>query len=201
MLYVEVTDKLSDIRKFVDIVKKNGGNIGCILVFQGVVRGESKGRKVEKLYYEAQEKIAEDKLREISEDIRERYGVLDVAIEHKIGEAGVGEEVLNIVISSQHRVEGLYALEELIDRLKVEVPIWKKEITDKGEHWITESKPKKVMLVIDGKKVPINPFVSEILSKVILAMISTLKGVDILGDERIVVKVYRNTETHNSCDR
>jgi molybdopterin synthase catalytic subunit len=57
-------------------------------------------------------------------------------VEHKIGSAEAGEDTVYAVVASKHRDEGFKSLIELIERLKHAVPIWKKEITEKGSRWI-----------------------------------------------------------------
>ncbi len=110
--------------------------IGCILTFTGVVRGVAKdGSKVLRLEYEAYPEAAEAKLKEIAEDLKRIPGVVDVRIHHFVGSLEVGEEIVHIVVAAEHREEGFKALREAIERLKAEVPIWKKEYTEEGSYW------------------------------------------------------------------
>lgn len=127
------------IQELIDEVKRNpqAYRIGCILTFTGVVRGIAEdGSKVSKLEYEAYVEAANSKLEEIAEDLKKIPGVVDVKIHHFIGSLSVGEDSVFIVVASEHREEGFKALREAIERLKTEVPIWKKEHTDKGSYWI-----------------------------------------------------------------
>jgi molybdopterin synthase catalytic subunit len=111
--------------------------IGCILTFTGVVRGVAKdGSKVLRLEYEAYPEAAEAKLEEIAEDLRRIPGVVDVRIHHFVGSLEVGEETVYVVVAAEHREEGFKALREAVERLKAEVPIWKKEHTEEGSYWV-----------------------------------------------------------------
>jgi len=111
--------------------------IGCILTFTGVVRGVARdGSKVLRLEYEAYPEIAEAKLEEIAEDLKRIPGIVDVRIHHFVGSLEVGEETVYVVVAAEHREEGFKALREAVERLKAEVPIWKKECTEEGSYWI-----------------------------------------------------------------
>ena len=111
--------------------------IGCILTFTGVVRGVAKdGSKVLRLEYEAYLEAAEAKLEEIAEDLKRIPGVVDVRIHHFVGSLEVGEETVYVVVAAEHREEGFKALREAVERLKAEVPIWKKEQTEKDSYWV-----------------------------------------------------------------
>jgi len=201
-LRIHIGHDLSRLENLIEQVKKNSRNVGAVVVFIGVVR--EKGRnssKVIKLHYESQTEIARSVLNKLAEEIREKYGLLDIAIEHRIGDVGVGENTLYILCASEHRREAIMAMEETLERLKTEVPIWKKEITDSGESWIREARPQEIEVIIDGKPIPLNPFVRKILSRTILAMLSTLRGVDIQGNERLVLKVFRYAEDDSGSSR
>ncbi|MDH5815216.1 MAG: molybdenum cofactor biosynthesis protein MoaE [Candidatus Nezhaarchaeota archaeon] len=111
--------------------------IGCILTFTGVVRGiASNGSEVVKLEYEAYDEAARLKLEEIVRDLKKIQGIVDVRIHHFVGSLSVGEDIVYIVVAAEHREEGFNALREAIERLKSEVPIWKKEHTVSSSYWV-----------------------------------------------------------------
>ena len=110
--------------------------IGAVVTFVGVVRGETDGREVHHLEYEAYPEMAEDKLRQIGDEMRARWRtVREVAIVHRVGQLQIGETAVVIAISAAHRPELFDALHYAIDRLKEIVPIWKKEVWADGEEW------------------------------------------------------------------
>ncbi|MEM0083396.1 MAG: molybdenum cofactor biosynthesis protein MoaE, partial [Candidatus Nezhaarchaeales archaeon] len=110
---------------------------GCILTFTGVVRGiASNGSEVVKLEYEAYDEAARLKLEEIVRDLKKIQGIVDVRIHHFVGSLSVGEDIVYIVVAAEHREEGFNALREAIERLKSEVPIWKKEHTVSSSYWV-----------------------------------------------------------------
>ena len=118
---------------------KSSQDVGAIVVFVGSVRGTREKERVLRLYYEAEVDLANEALMRIAADLREKYGITDAIVEHRVGTVEVGEQTMQAVIASKHREEGFQALVELVNRVKHEVPIWKKEITDKGSYWIENS--------------------------------------------------------------
>ena len=109
---------------------------GAIATFLGTTRIESRGRTVVHLEYEAYEGMAEQVMTELAEALTSRYDLCKVAITHRIGRVGIGEASVAIAVSAPHREHALAACKEAIDTLKVDVPLWKKEIYEDGEEWI-----------------------------------------------------------------
>jgi molybdopterin synthase catalytic subunit/molybdopterin converting factor small subunit len=109
---------------------------GAIATFLGTTRIESRGRTVVHLEYEAYEGMAEQVMAEIAEALTSRYDLCKIAITHRIGRVGIGEASVAIAVSAPHREHALAACKEAIDTLKVDVPLWKKEIYEDGEEWI-----------------------------------------------------------------
>jgi molybdopterin synthase catalytic subunit len=134
---VRILENLSSLNSLIDEIKGSSDDVGAITIFIGVVRGKNAGgEKVLRLEYEAYVEAATKVLENIISDIKGKYGILDAVVEHKIGPAEAGEDTVYAVVASKHRDEGFKSLIELIERLKHEVPIWKKEVTEKGSRWI-----------------------------------------------------------------
>lgn len=115
---------------------------GAVLVFTGVVRNHDAGRRVERLGYEAYEDMAVSMLTKICEQTREQVGVSDIAVVHRIGELAIGETSVAIAVAAPHRDEAYRASRQIIERLKREVPIWKRErYTDGEEEWLEGTAP------------------------------------------------------------
>lgn len=122
--------------QFKDTLGKEAGAIGSFL---GVVRGESKtGEKVKGLHFESSEQ-AEIKLKEIASDAGETDGILEVAIYHVVDDLKPGECILCVLVGGKHRKEVFKVLPQIVDRIKTEPQIWKKEITENSEYWIRET--------------------------------------------------------------
>ena len=116
-----------------EAVRQDGD--GAVATFAGVVRDQSLGRETEHLVYDAYRPMAERKMQEIGEEIRQKWEVDRVGILHRVGRLEIGEISVLIAISSPHRKASLEACHYAIDRLKETVPIWKKEIWTDGEAW------------------------------------------------------------------
>jgi molybdopterin synthase catalytic subunit len=111
--------------------------VGGIVLFSGVVRDETGGRRVKYLEYEAHAPMAVAKMREIAAAVRERWpGVRRVALVHRIGRLEIGESSVMIAVASPHRHEAFEACHFAIDTLKATVPVWKMEYFEDGEVWV-----------------------------------------------------------------
>ena len=109
---------------------------GTVLTFVGVVRNTSNGKQVSYLEYEAYPEMAEAKLEEIAADVRARWGVERMAMWHRVGRLEIGEPSVVIAVAAPHRAEAFAACRHAIERLKAEVPIWKKEVGPDGAEWL-----------------------------------------------------------------
>jgi molybdopterin synthase catalytic subunit len=107
-----------------------------VVTFTGVVRGQSRGRRIVRLEYEAYRPMAERTLAEIGDAIRRELPGVRLAMVHRVGRLAVGELAVVIAASAPHRAAAFDACRAAIDRLKQSVPIWKKEIADDGAEWI-----------------------------------------------------------------
>jgi molybdopterin synthase catalytic subunit len=108
---------------------------GAVVVFDGIVRNHTRGRKTLYLDYEAYEEMAEKQMRELAAEALERFGVRQVIMVHRLGRLEVGETSVLIVVASAHRAQAFEACRWLIDTLKQTVPIWKKETFVDGAVW------------------------------------------------------------------
>ncbi|RLF11805.1 MAG: molybdenum cofactor biosynthesis protein MoaE [Thermoprotei archaeon] len=130
--------KLQDL---VEAVKSSEGfsECGAIVAFNGVVRGVGHdGSKVLKLCYEAYEEAALQSLKAIRQKILTgNPEVKELVIYHVIDELESGEDTVFIVAAGMHRKETFKAVLEALEMVKTEAAIWKKEVTVKGEAWIT----------------------------------------------------------------
>ncbi|MSP59023.1 MAG: molybdopterin converting factor subunit 1 [Myxococcales bacterium] len=129
-----VRDAPLDLNEVVRQVAHEGA--GGIVTFTGIVRRESQGKRVVRLEYEAYQAMAEERLRAITASLEQAHPGTRVAIVHRVGKLVVGDLAVVIAASAPHRAEAFAACRDAIERLKVEVPIWKKEIGEQGEEWV-----------------------------------------------------------------
>jgi len=111
------------------------GEDGAVVVFDGMVRNHSRGRRTLYLEYEAYEKMALDALEALATEAKTRFEVRDCAIAHRLGRLEIGESSVLIVVASAHRAAAFEACRWIIDTLKRTVPIWKKEHFADGAVW------------------------------------------------------------------
>jgi molybdopterin synthase catalytic subunit len=113
---------------------------GAIATFTGRVRAKESedDARTRYLEFEKYEGVAERRMRTIAEDLEERDGVLDVRLHHRTGRIPDGEDIVFVVVLAGHRREAFRTVEDGIDRLKDEVPLFKKEATDADTFWVHE---------------------------------------------------------------
>jgi molybdopterin synthase catalytic subunit len=123
------------------------GEDGAVVVFDGIVRNNTRGRQTLYLDYEAYEGMAEKQIRELAAEACAKFAVRHVAIVHRLGRLQIGETSVLIVVASAHRAAAYEASRWLIDTLKKTVPIWKKETFADGAVW-ADGEPFPIQLSI-----------------------------------------------------
>jgi molybdopterin synthase catalytic subunit len=111
------------------------GEDGAVVVFDGIVRNHSRGRRTLYLEYEAYEKMALAALEALAAEAKTRFEVRDCAVVHRLGRLEIGESSVLIVVASAHRAAAFDACRWIIDSMKRSVPIWKKEHFTDGAVW------------------------------------------------------------------
>jgi molybdopterin synthase catalytic subunit len=127
------------VREEIDLrdIKKNleDPSDGAAILFEGVVRNNTRGRRTLYLDYEAYEPMALNEMEKLAQAALERFKVRDVCLVHRLGRLQIGETSVVIGVGSAHRVAAFEACRWLIDSLKKTVPIWKKEYFEDGAVW------------------------------------------------------------------
>jgi MoaE-MoaD fusion protein len=131
--YPQITREPIDTQQVLDSIKRPED--GAAVVFEGIVRNNTRGRKTLYLDYEAYEEMALKKMEVLVSEAIERNRVRDVAIVHRLGRLQIGETSVVIVVASAHRAAAFEACRWLIDTLKRTIPIWKKEYFEDGAVW------------------------------------------------------------------
>lgn len=103
-----------------------GEGAGARVEFTGVVRGTESGERISALRYEAYRPMAENQMRKILEDLGREHPILRARVVHRIGEVPVGEAAIYIRIEAVHRAEAFAVAAAFMDRMKRDVPIWKR---------------------------------------------------------------------------
>jgi molybdopterin synthase catalytic subunit len=110
---------------------------GATVLFLGTVRDHSEGRDgVTHLLYEAYIEHVEARIREICDEAAEKWPVLALAVEHRVGRVDLGRPSVAVAVSTAHRGDAFDVGEYIIDELKLRAPIWKQENWPGGQEWI-----------------------------------------------------------------
>ena len=126
--HARVTDEPLVVERLTELVGRPAA--GAIVSFQGTTRD------VERLEYEAYREMAEQRMASIVREAIERHGLEAAAAEHRVGAVPLGEASVVVAASAAHRDEAFAGAREIIDRIKAEAPIWKKEIDRGSEGWV-----------------------------------------------------------------
>jgi molybdopterin synthase catalytic subunit len=117
------------------VTEIKAGADGAVCVFDGIVRNNTRGRQTLHLDYESYESMALDQMHALAAEALTKFAVRDIALIHRLGRLLVGETSVLIVVASAHRGAAFDACRWLIDTLKKQVPIWKKEQFIDGAIW------------------------------------------------------------------
>jgi molybdopterin synthase catalytic subunit len=112
------------------------GDSGAVVIFDGVARDNTKGRKTLHLEYEGYIPMALKTIEQIGREVHEQWSINRIGIIHRLGRIEIKESSVVIVVTSAHRKVAFEACQYAIDRLKKIVPIWKKEYFEDGAVWV-----------------------------------------------------------------
>lgn len=133
-----------DFNEIVSSLSSKNPEVGALLMFVGFVKGVVDGKEVFELEYTAIEDMALKTLEKIARESAQKYGLKSVLILHRVGKVRRGDVTLVIAAVSTTRKNATRAVEEMLERVKHEVPIFKLERRSDGEYWV----------VGDGRRIP-----------------------------------------------
>ncbi|HYG04754.1 MAG TPA: molybdenum cofactor biosynthesis protein MoaE [Chryseosolibacter sp.] len=140
---IKLTEKAIDVQKVIDTASSL--NAGAVNVFIGTVRNNAHGKTVLWLEYEAYEPMAIAEIKKIVDEASHRWPLLGWGVSHRIGTLKPGEVSVAVAVSTPHRADSFAACEFIIDTIKQSVPIWKKEVFEDGETWVS-ARPETAMV-------------------------------------------------------
>lgn len=111
---------------------------GGVVTFIGKVRDHSRGHAIDHLEYEAYAPMALKVMRRIAAEVEAEVGDASVAVHHRLGRLAIGEAAVVIAAAAPHRAEAFAACRAVIERLKQDVPIWKREVAVDGTTWVVQ---------------------------------------------------------------
>ncbi|NRA61504.1 MAG: molybdopterin synthase catalytic subunit MoaE [Psychrobium sp.] len=110
---------------------------GAVVSFLGRVRNKNLGQQVTALFLEHYPQMTEKSLQQIVQRAQQRWQLGRICIIHRVGLLAVGEKIVMVAVTSQHRSDAFEATQFIMDFLKVEAPFWKKEVCEEGEKWLS----------------------------------------------------------------
>jgi molybdopterin synthase catalytic subunit len=132
---IEITDQPIDVLKVIEAASLS--EAGAINTFIGTVRNQTSGKKVLRLEYEAYEPMAISEIKKIINQANDTWKLLGYAVSHRIGVLNTGEIAVVVAVSTAHRKASFEACQFIIDNLKQTVPIWKREVFEDGDQWVS----------------------------------------------------------------
>ena len=118
---------------FEELIQKTDDRAGAVVSFLGLVRNHNLGEGVKYLEYEAYDALANKIISQILTDAIEKWNLHEAFCEHRVGKVNIGESAVVVITQSSHRKEAYEANQYIINRVKAEAPIWKKEFFSSGK--------------------------------------------------------------------
>ena len=134
-MYVSVQKEFFDFSAEIKNFSETLGNIGAIVTFTGIVRGQ-KSKTLDYMFIEHYPGMTETQIKLIVEDAFKRWKICDVLVIHRYGKLEPGEPIMMVATAAEHRREAFEAAEYLMDYLKSRAPFWKKEVLNGEENWV-----------------------------------------------------------------
>jgi len=122
--------------EWTEFLRRIEGKGGAVVSFSGIVREFNRDSKVEELYLEHYPEMTEQSIHQILGQAHEKWELLDTLVIHRVGRIKSREQIVVVLVGSEHRAEAFSACEFIIDFLKTDTILWKKEIRHDGSSWI-----------------------------------------------------------------
>lgn len=135
MIDIKITDHTLSITECLSLARDMSS--GGVATFIGTVRNVTKNKPVVRLEYECYRSMAEKEIRKVVDQAISRFSVRNIVVHHRTGILYPGDAAVMIVVSDGHRDAVFDACRYVIDTIKQTVPIWKKEIFEDGEEWVS----------------------------------------------------------------
>jgi len=110
--------------------------IGAIVQFVGLMRDMNDGDTVSNMFLEHYPGMTEKSLETIVDEAQQRWPLIGVRLIHRVGELTPSDQIVMVAVASAHRQAAFEACDFIMDYLKTRAPLWKKELTDKGNRWV-----------------------------------------------------------------
>ena len=125
-----------DVSAEIATLRRGNAKVGAVASFVGVVRDVNEGDAVAGMTLEHYPEMTERAIAEIIDQARGRWNVIEALVIHRVGALKPLDQIVLVVVASEHRGDAFAACEFIMDYLKTRAPFWKKENTDKGARWV-----------------------------------------------------------------
>jgi len=142
-IFVDIQEEPLKLREAADFV--NHEEAGAVNIFKGTTRNHHDGKRVIELYYDCYREMSVTELKKIAQRMFDKYNLKRIWLVHRTGVVQVGEAAIILAVSAAHRKEVFAATAEAMERIKKDVPIWKKETYENIAVWKEE-------LIVDKEK-------------------------------------------------
>lgn len=122
--------------EWTEFVRRIQGKGGAVVSFSGIVREFNQESEVKELYLEHYPAMTEQSIHHILDKAHEKWALLDTLVIHRVGTIKSQEQIVVVLVGAEHRAEAFRACEFIIDFLKTDTILWKKEIRHDGSSWI-----------------------------------------------------------------
>ena len=137
MITAKVTELIITAEALAAEVKSDAA--GAVVTFSGDVRNHDKGKSVTSLNYEIHPS-AQQVIEKISNEVASKHEVINVSVAHRYGAIAIGESAFVVAVAAAHRAPAFACCEELVERVKAELPIWKyQEFQDGTTEWVNSA--------------------------------------------------------------
>ena len=120
--------------------ERTAGRAGAIVSFTGYVRDYTENEATTSLYLEHYPGMCEREITQLCEQAAARWDILDSLVVHRVGELGLGEQIVFVAVAGVHRGQAFLACEFIIDALKTRAPFWKRETLHDGRRfWVQQA--------------------------------------------------------------
>lgn len=136
MISIQTADFAPDVEY--QALRGEGEDTGAIVTFTGLVRDFGDRKGVTGLFLEHYPGMTEQAIQALIDQAHQRWQIQRTRVIHRVGNLDLGERIVFVGVASAHRKDAFAACEYLIDALKASVPLWKKERSTDGDHWVEQ---------------------------------------------------------------
>lgn len=139
MITIRIQTDSFDAMEEKDCLQALSVHVGALVEFTGYVRAlESGTSHLKAIYLEHYPGMTEKSIQKIVDEARQRWSIIGLTIIHRVGTLSIGDGIVYVGVAASHRRDALQCIDFIMDYLKNDVPVWKKEVTATGSGWVEQ---------------------------------------------------------------